>query len=103
MGRGLERTGRERVSRSADVVRRLGRTDPDEARHRQCRERSAGFETLGTTPKRTRTNLSVSLASRLMKILSCCTKGYYGRRGAIDPTHVAFTGGLRAIGHDVEH
>lgn len=38
-----------------------------------------------------------------MKILSCCTKGYFGRGGAIDPTHVAFTDGLRAMGHEVDH
>jgi hypothetical protein len=38
-----------------------------------------------------------------MKILSCVTKGYYGRSNAVEPMYIAFTRPLRALGHDVDH
>jgi spore maturation protein CgeB len=38
-----------------------------------------------------------------MKILSCVTKGYYGRENTVEPMYIAFTEPLRKLGHEVEH
>ena len=38
-----------------------------------------------------------------MKILSCVTKGYYGRSNTVEPMYIAFTEPLRKLGHEVDH
>jgi len=38
-----------------------------------------------------------------MRILSCVTKGFYGRKDAVEPMYIAFTEPLRALGHEVDH
>ena len=38
-----------------------------------------------------------------MKILSCVSRGYYGKSTTVEPMYIAFTEPLRALGHEVEH
>jgi spore maturation protein CgeB len=38
-----------------------------------------------------------------MRILSCVSKGFYGRTDAVEPMYIAFTEPLRALGHEVDH
>lgn len=38
-----------------------------------------------------------------MRILSCVTKGYYGRSNTVEPMYVAFTEPLQKLGHEVDH
>jgi hypothetical protein len=38
-----------------------------------------------------------------MKILSCVSRGYYGKSSTVEPMYIAFTAPLHALGHEVEH
>lgn len=38
-----------------------------------------------------------------MKILSCVSRGYYGRINTVEPMYIAFTEPLKELGHEVDH